>query len=551
MPAAPFPSIARRIARPRAALLLSAALAAVLATGCGSGHSTPFQGTLVLPARTTPIVSIFEDNGALLSDPVGTVARLKSVGVNVIKLYLAWRSLAPDATSHNRPTGLQLDSPAAYSAALWAPYDAVVRSAQADGIQVDLTVGPPAPVWADGPGEPAHGIPGVWKPSAPEFGAFMRAVAIRYSGRYTPSGASAPLPRISFWSVWNEPNYGPDLAPQAIDHSTVEVSPRLYRGLLDAAWTALHATGHGADTLLIGEIAPRGLTYGDNPGNFSGMVPLRFVRALYCVDASLKALRGSTAAVRGCPTSPSGTQRFASEHPALFQAGGFAVHPYPQGQVPPDQPTPFEPDYADLPALPRLERMLDRIMAVYGSSRHFPLYSTEFGYHTDPPEATAKAVPVATAALYLNWAEYISWRDSRIRSFDQYLLADPARANALGGFATGLEYSGGQPKPTLIAYRMPLYLPISHGKRGHALEVWGAARPAYWAARQTGRPQTVSIEFSTTSGGVFTQLRRVTADAEGYLDVAITFPSSGVVRLTWTPPGGAPMHSRVASVTIG
>src|SRR5581483_9406110 len=108
--------------------------------------------------------------------------------------------------------------------------------------------------------------------------------------------------------------------PQAVNGSTVEVSPALYRRLLDAAWSALQASGHQRDQVLIGEIAPRGQTVGNQPGNFSGMVPLRFIRALYCVDGSLRPLSGTAASERSCPSTSAGSTAFPREHPALFQA---------------------------------------------------------------------------------------------------------------------------------------------------------------------------------------------------------------------------------------
>jgi hypothetical protein len=40
--------------------------------------------------------------------------------------------------------------------------------------------------------------------------------------------------------------------------------------------------------------------------------------------------------------------------------------------------------------LRELERTLDGAVAAYGSSTRFPLYDTEFGYHTDPPETGAR-----------------------------------------------------------------------------------------------------------------------------------------------------------------
>ena len=220
---------------------------------------------------------------------------------------------------------------------------------------VDMALEAPAPLWAIGAGLPpgtSSGFVGSWEPSAKEYGLFVKAVGMRYDGHYTPPGQTAPLPAVRFWSIWNEPNYGAQLAPQAVDNSTVEVSPLLYRELLDAAWTALGQTGHADDKILIGEIAPRGETTGDQPGNFSGMVPLRFIRALYCVDASLHPLQGTAATLRGCPATAAGSKAFPSQHPGLFHATGFAFHPYPQGQVTPNTPTPNEPDYADLPKLP-------------------------------------------------------------------------------------------------------------------------------------------------------------------------------------------------------
>jgi hypothetical protein len=376
----------------------------------------------------------------------------------------------------------------------------------------------------------------------------VRAVGERYSGLYTPPGQASALPRVSLWSIWNEPNYGVDLAPQAVRYSTVEVSPRLYRGLLDAAWSALRSTGHtvSRDTILFGELAPRGITVGDNPGNYSGMVPLRFLRALYCVDSNARQLRGPSAAIRGCPTSAGGSATFAAAHPALFQASGFAVHPYPQG-TPPTFIAPDEPDYADLASLPRLEHTLDRLQQTYGSTKRYPIYSTEYGYITDPPAHVARGVTPALAAYYLNWSEYISWRDPRMRSYDQYQLTDPTA----GRFASGLEFVNGTPKPALNAYRMPLYLPVTHAQRGRGLEVWGCARPAEFAKQRTGRTQVVAIQLRSAQGGTFKDLERIPLTGTScYFDTRVTFTASGAVRLAWAYPDGHTVDSRSVQITI-
>jgi hypothetical protein len=407
-------------------------------------------------------------------------------------------------------------------------------------------------MWATGSGEPARGLPGVWKPSPAAFGQFFHALAVRYSGSYTPPGESAPLPRVSVWSIWNEPNYGVNLAPQAIDDSTVEVAPALYRGLLDAAWNELVQTGHGGDTILFGELAPRGITTGDNPGNFSGMVPLRFLRALYCVDSSLRQLRGVAATERGCPPDAAGSAAFASAHPALFKADGFAIHPYPQVDAAPSAPDPaFEPDFADLPSLPRLQATLDRLQEAYGSTTRFPLYSTEFGYITNPPVTNLGEVDPRTAAGYLNWAEYISWLDPRVRSWDQYLLTDPPSASG-SAFASGLEFADRTAKPYVFdAYRMPIFLPVTTAARGSSLEVWGCVRPAPYARIDSGGAAQVADIQLAGAAGTFHTIRHVTlSDQYRYFDVSVAFPSSGQVRIAWSDPHGATVYSRAVSVTI-
>ncbi len=526
-------------------------LALFALTSCGGSSPSPSSSIESAIHRVGPI-SIFEAEYQLRQAPPVTaqnIGVLRNLGVDVIRLYMPWNQLAPHPMSRHRPK-FDATNPASYSAAAWSTYDTVIRDAKARGMDVDLTIGPPAPLWATGPGAPHDGRPHPqWEPSAVEYGQFVRAVGTRYSGSYKPPGATTPLPRADFWAIWNEPNYGVDLAPQAVDHSTVEVSPRLYRGLLDAAWGALKATGHDHDTILIGETAPRGLTTGNNPGNFSGMVPLRFIRALYCVDSTLKPLQGQAAAARGCPTNAAGSKQFAAANSALFEATGFADHPYPQGRIPPNVATTDEPDYADLAVLPNLERTLDKVQQAYGSQRRFPIYSTEFGLQTNPPETIARAIDSRTAAYYLNWSEYISWRNPRVFSYDQYLLTDPPAGN----FATGLQYANGTPKPQLLdAYRMPLYLPVTHAPKGGALEVWGAVRPAHYAQADTKAPQRVRIEFQSGSKGPFKTLHTLTITNEhGYFDLRMSFPSSGAVRLAWRYPHGGPtIHSRPVTVKV-
>jgi hypothetical protein len=491
--------------------------------------------------------AIFQDDANMFANPAGTLQTMRDLGVTRARVGLYWYRVAPN--SSRKPRGFNGSNPTDghYN---WGTYDQIVRAAKAAGIQIYFLVTGGAPRWATGSGQPSGPFHSQWKPSAREFGAFVRAAGTRYSGSFKPKGSSSALPKVSFWSIWNEPNYGIDLAPQATNQDTVEVSAPEYRSLVDAAWSALQATHHGRDTILFGETAPRGKNH--PIGNFSGVKPLRFLRALYCVDRNDHPLRGSSASARGCPTTSSSSRRFASQHPALFHASGFADHPYVQGFAP--NLSTYEcgtkvcasshrsdPEYADLAQIPRLERLLDRLNRVYGSHKQFPIWNTEYGYWTNPP-TTAAIINPSTAAYYINWAEYLSWRNPRLKSYSQYLLVDPP----LGNFGSGLVFINGTHKPGFGAYRLPIMLPSTSTRKGRALEVWGCARPAH----VFHAPQQVAIQFQPSSGGSFQTVKTVTVtNSRGYFDVRQVFPGSGNVRLAWAGPSGTEV-SRTVKISV-
>ena len=519
-----------------AVLLATVAVAAV--AGCG-GASPLRDG-----ARGSKLVTILQDDVHMGTDPVATLDIVRSLGATEVRMFMSWHAIAPDPDSRERPSGFDATNPAAYPAAGWAAYDAAVRAAAARGIGIYFVLTGDAPLWATSP--PARGItthnPEVYEPSAAQFGQFVEAVGKRYDGSYTPPGSTSPLPAVRFWGIWNEPNYGYDLQPQAI--GGVEVSPKLYRGLLDDAWSALHGTGHGGDTILIGETAPRGA---DVPGVANGMVPLRFLRGLYCVDSSYQQLRGAAASALGCPATAAASQRFRAANPALFDATGFADHAYPLGQVaPPNVPAPSsEPDWAGLADIAKLEGTLDRLNEVYGSHTQLPIYNTEFGFQTDPPQSECGCVFLspATAARYLNWSEFIEFGNPRLRSYAQYLLYDapgpPGHVISESDFSSGLMTVNGIAKPGYSAFRLPIYLPVTSTRPGRSLEVWGDVRPAAFAKHDTGSSQRAAIQFKPSSGGAFTTLASVTiTNPAGYFEVPVKFPSSGSVRLEWTYPHG-------------
>jgi hypothetical protein len=173
------------------------------------------------------------------------------------------------------------------------------------------------------------------------------------------------------------------------------------------------------------------------------------------------------------------------------------------------------------------------------------VYSTEYGYKTDPPYSLG--APMSTAAFYENWAEYISWKDPRLRSWDQYLLVDPPPSASR--FVTGLEFSDRLPKPTLAAWRMPIFVPRTAVPGGMPLEVWGCARPVRYARGAQSR--RVALQFRPVSGGSFTTRKEVRISPQDcYFDVPLTVASSGTVRLEWSAPGYPVIHSRPVRVTV-
>ena len=523
----------------------SAGHAAGHAVGDTAGHAR--AGT---PARG-PLESMFQDDQLLIDSPTATVTRtldqLRALGVDRLRLTVLWSSLAPDPLANHPPAGFDPSQPAAYPAAAWAPYDRVLQLARARGIGVDFDLTAPGPRWAMAPGAPVASQGNHYAPSARDFGAFVDAVGRRYSGTYRPPGAAAPLPRVTFWSIWNEPNQPGWLAPQWQTRGSTPAiaAARLYRGYVDAATAALARTGHGRDPVLIGELAPEG---DEHPGESAPVPPLPFLRALYCVGPTYAPLRGAPATAVGCPGA-GGRSNFVAAHPGLFRASGFAHHPYSFFLAPARSMS--DPNFAPLADLGRLERSLDRIFAAYAVSRRLPIYLTEYGYESNPPNPF-RGVPPGTQAAYLDEAEYLAWLDPRVRALSQFELRDspPNRAYRPGTvrywstFQTGLEYLDGRAKPALAAYALPIFIPDPHFVRGGTVGVWAMLRPA-----ANGSAQRVRIQWRPPRGAWRTLAVAQTHDAAGVVLSAVRPPASGLVRVAWAAPSGRQVISRPVPVT--
>jgi hypothetical protein len=495
---------------------------------------------------------MFQDDQLLIDSSTATVTRtlseLQALGVDRLRLTILWSAIAPDPDQPIPPAGFDAARPAAYPARAWAPYDRIVTLARARGIGVDFDLTAPGPRWAMRPAAPLAAQANHFEPSAADFGQFVLAVGRRYSGTYVVPGASSPLPRVDYWSIWNEPNKPGWLAPQwtgAGGRATIEAA-RLYRGYVDAATSSLARSGHAKDTILVGELAPEG---DERPGEASPVPPIPFLKALYCVGGGYQPLRGAAAGRLGCPASGS-PRRFVAAHPGLFTATGFADHPYSFFLAPAAQMS--DSNFVPLADLGRLEQGLDRIFASYAVARRLPIYLTEYGYETNPPNPF-RGVRPATQAQYLDEAEYLAWLDPRVTTLSQFLLRDsaPNRAYQRGSvgywstFQTGLEYQDGRPKPSLAAYRLPVFVPAPAFRRGIAVVVWAMLRLA-----PNATAQRALVQWRPRQGAFRTLAVGRTRSADGVMVVSVRPPGTGQIRVTWRGPQGQNVASRAVAVTV-
>src|SRR4051794_4442652 len=135
------------------------------------------------------------------------LAELRRLGADTVRVELHWRELAPAPERSAKPPGFDAADPRAYDRGTWAPFDQVVRGAADRGMGVLITLAGPVPDWASQSGHSDLADP---KPGA--FEDFVTAVGRRYSGAFMPA-VGLPLPRVGYWSVWNEPNLEEFLQP--------------------------------------------------------------------------------------------------------------------------------------------------------------------------------------------------------------------------------------------------------------------------------------------------------------------------------------------------
>ncbi len=428
------------------------------------------------PSSTPGLETILQDDGLLLHRPAEEVAaatqRMKQLGIDRVRITASWSSLTRAPESETKLEGFNAADPGAYEQARWTQLDTAIRAIRAAGMKALVDIGFWAPHWAtdDPPGPRARSN---IDPQA--YADFATAVALRYSGAFTPpqepattpppeptedasliqqliqplvpfpvpdplpppssaaptDGAAAPaapaepLPSVDRFIIWNEPNHQGLLLPQWRADNTTPASPAVYRAMVRAGYAAVKAARRTA-TVLIGNTSSTGGTRGRGP-----VPPLEFLRDLACVDADLRPV--VTGDCAGYTTLP---------------GDGWAHHPYSQNERPERVSDPKKElgdlRLADTPVLAKtLNRLVKMGRLAPGNKR---IYLTEFGYETKGIPGRPR-VNETQQARWMTWAEYLADRVPTVRSFAQFLLRDqppaPVRVSQsdkrpFGEYSTGL-----------------------------------------------------------------------------------------------------------------
>jgi hypothetical protein len=369
-----------------------------------------------------------------------TIVKLQALGVKALRVQLYWYSVAPGANSSQRPNFNATD-PAAYN---WGQYDPLLAEAQRLHWQVLLTVTSPVPKWATA-GHNDRFL--VTRPDPQQFEQFMTAVARHFGSQ------------VGFYGIWNEPNHFRFLRPQFNANGT-PASPRIYRGLYQAAYAGLKAAGLAKPKVLMGETAPGGEErVRPHTGAQSAVAPIVFLREMLCLNSRYRKSRSC----EGLPAS------------------GYAHHAYSNANGPLERPS--RQTSVTISVLSRLTRALDLAARAHAIPSGLPVYLTEFGVQSKPNRFLG--VPASQQAEFDAIAERIAYSNSRVASFSQYLLRDDplSGSGAAGGvgFQTGLMYANGSRKPLYAAW--PIQLVVS--KRGHGYSLWGLVRPASGSTKLT------------------------------------------------------------------
>jgi hypothetical protein len=407
--------------------------------------------------------------------------RSAGAGADVVRIDIGWD--APNGT--HRPVGFHAQDPGdpQYD---FSRADQAIRDASADGLRIIASFSG-APAWAEGPGMPADASPGSWRPDPSALEDYGIALGRRYSGHFPdPQHPGHNLPRVGSFQVWNEPNLSKYLSPQW--SGTRTAAPELYRRMLNAFYRGVKSVDPSALVVTAGT-AP----FGDPAPGGERIMPARFVRDLLCLRQTAIGFMGTRC-----------------KDPAHFDV--LAHHPYSVGA--PDTVALNADDVSipDLGKLTRLLRAAERNGTALPRRRH-PLWVTEVGYNTKPPNP--QGVPIGEDARWLEQTLELLWQQGVGVITWNTIVDQPPDPSYSATSQSGVFFLNGRPKaPVLQAFRFPL---VATRTGTGTVQVWGRAPAAgsveidrrvgsRWAAvrtLQTGAHATFLITVAARGGAGF------------------------------------------------
>jgi hypothetical protein len=346
-------------------------------------------------------VGIYDD-GMTLANPDKGFPILHNLRAQIVRITLWWGG--PIGVAKKQPKNPTNPADPAYN---WDAYDRAVQDAAKYKIKVLFSiVGTPA--WANG-GRAARYAP--TRPVALQN--FATAAAKRYSGTFEPTTDEPALPAVRLWLAWNEPNNPVFLAPQyrKVSGRWFPQSAYSYVRICNAIYNGVHSVQHSAAKVACGGTDPRG---NNQPRSKRASIsPLAFLRSV----------------------KKYGLRRFDA----------WAHHPYaPRASLTPSsKPNVNDKSTVILGNIGVLTKELSRL---YGKK---PLWITEYGYQTRPPDRTF-GVAWKTQARYLAQAYSIARKNPRIQMMIWFLVKDESR---LAGWQSGFFTTAGKRKPSYYTFR--------------------------------------------------------------------------------------------------
>jgi len=392
------------------------AVAVTVIAGLAVSAATASSKKPVKKQSSHLLVGINDEAFSLYGDPNFAFATLKSLNTQVLRVNLYWggtkgavaRSRPADP---NDPGGPALD---------WTIYDRLVRYATQYNIKVVFSI-LFTPGWANG-NQARTVAPTNYK----DLENFAYTAAERYSGLWTPPPwqqdpsnptTKLPLPKVSFWTAWNEPNNPIWLTPQykRVGKTWRVESAFNYAKICNAVMAGVHSPFLGPlpdEHVACGVTGPKG---NDAPGTSRASVdPLTFLTAAHKYG--------------------------------MKDFDVYAHHPYPDiGAA--ESPT-YVPkgNFKRRVQLGNINTLLKLVTQYYGPKH---LWITEYGYQTNPPDK-AFGVTYAQQAQYLTQSYAIARKNPRIDMMLWFLVRD--EPNVAAGWQSGLSTAIGKHKPAWNAF---------------------------------------------------------------------------------------------------